>query len=471
MGEIREKRKSGDIHGEKWRKEFYFSKNTIHIVISTCLIVQQMVVSEDIETLSDHLNDLLGDYKLFYDSLRRLTGEQVNNSLIKKSEEYLKNENNRLERMKTIYDRFSSLVNQICENYMNEVSVIEKEDRSEIEGLMNHFKRIKKEATNNNEELKNKSFYRDKDPSFVYKDGSKSKMNVELVKQYAGSYVYKEYVSENRTQRGDVFIDVDSKNDKWIVKYMKNDDSLMKDMKSMNKEERIRLLDDLSFLELPVKKDVIYELVRNEDNEMMEAWRNRKVVMVNGKNANDLNVSLKKMELFDSLFINQPLKNIQYFKQSSIFYINLKMKYINFIDDYLRNGKTVNKELIKRFTKKGNCDHLIDEIKMIGVPLSKKEEEEIKDCFYPERFVHISSIIDNKEYDRYLQKWAGNCKWKLIYRASEHRYKSKTFHDYCDDKEPTLIVIKSSEGWIFGGYTTQSWSGVGIDYDRMIMNR
>ena len=35
----------------------------------------------------------------------------------------------------------------------------------------------------------------------------------------------------------------------------------------------------------------------------------------------------------------------------------------------------------------------------------------------------------------------------------------------CDDKGPTLIVIQSSEGWIFGGYTTQSWSGWGIYYD------
>ena len=74
----------------------------------------------------------------------------------------------------------------------------------------------------------------------------------------------------------------------------------------------------------------------------------------------------------------------------------------------------------------------------------------------------------NQKYDNKLREWLGNdFKWKLIYRASEHDYTAKSFHKCCNDKWPTLIVIKSSGGWIFGGYTTQSWSGRGI-YNDMI---
>ena len=62
-----------------------------------------------------------------------------------------------------------------------------------------------------------------------------------------------------------------------------------------------------------------------------------------------------------------------------------------------------------------------------------------------------------RQYDTILREWFGDYKWKLLYRSSEHDYTGKSFHKYCDDKGPTLIVIKSSEGWIFGGYTTQSW--------------
>ena len=74
----------------------------------------------------------------------------------------------------------------------------------------------------------------------------------------------------------------------------------------------------------------------------------------------------------------------------------------------------------------------------------------------------------NQQYDGKLREWLGNdYKWKLIYRASEHGYTAESFHEYCDDKGPTLIVIKSSGGWIFGGYTTRSWKEWSIYYDML----
>ena len=76
----------------------------------------------------------------------------------------------------------------------------------------------------------------------------------------------------------------------------------------------------------------------------------------------------------------------------------------------------------------------------------------------PSKFLPNTQLV-NEQYDSKLRKWVGNYKWKMIYRASEHGYTGKSFHEYCDDKGPTLIVIKSSGSCIFGGYTTQSWSG------------
>ena len=50
------------------------------------------------------------------------------------------------------------------------------------------------------------------------------------------------------------------------------------------------------------------------------------------------------------------------------------------------------------------------------------------------------------KYDNILREWVGDYNWKLIYRASEHGYSAKSFHECCDDKGPTLVVIKSSGG-------------------------
>ena len=82
----------------------------------------------------------------------------------------------------------------------------------------------------------------------------------------------------------------------------------------------------------------------------------------------------------------------------------------------------------------------------------------------PSEFLSDTQLV-NQQYDGKLREWIGDYKWRLLYRASEHDFTSKSFHGYCNNKGPTLIVIKSSEGWIFGGYTTESWSGKCIYYD------
>ena len=66
-----------------------------------------------------------------------------------------------------------------------------------------------------------------------------------------------------------------------IVKYMKDDNSLEKNLKLMSYEKKSKLLDDLSYLELPIKKDMLNVIYRNDDNEIMEAWTNRVVVINN----------------------------------------------------------------------------------------------------------------------------------------------------------------------------------------------
>jgi hypothetical protein len=41
----------------------------------------------------------------------------------------------------------------------------------------------------------------------------------------------------------------------------------------------------------------------------------------------------------------------------------------------------------------------------------------------------------------------------LIFRGSRDGFKSSTFHQICDEKGASLIIIKSEMGEVFGGYT------------------
>ena len=55
--------------------------------------------------------------------------------------------------------------------------------------------------------------------------------------------------------------------------------------------------------------------------------------------------------------------------------------------------------------------------------------------------------------------------WQLVYRATSDGFAAEDFHSKCNDKENTLILIQSSSGNIFGGYTEQNWSGDGYKKD------
>jgi hypothetical protein len=42
-------------------------------------------------------------------------------------------------------------------------------------------------------------------------------------------------------------------------------------------------------------------------------------------------------------------------------------------------------------------------------------------------------------------------------RGSEDGYSSQVFHQKCDNKGPTLSIIQSDQGKIFGGYSMVPW--------------
>ena len=68
-----------------------------------------------------------------------------------------------------------------------------------------------------------------------------------------------------------------------------------------------------------------------------------------------------------------------------------------------------------------------------------------------------SLIVKNETHQSALQSWLPpNAICSLLFRASTDGNTPVDFHRYCDNKGPTLVLIKSGE-YIFGGYTSKSW--------------
>ena len=70
-----------------------------------------------------------------------------------------------------------------------------------------------------------------------------------------------------------------------------------------------------------------------------------------------------------------------------------------------------------------------------------------------------SVILTNEEHRRVLKGWLPEGlggKWYLLFRASRDGFRASTFHSQCDNKGPTVTIVKSGEN-IFGGFTQRAW--------------
>ena len=143
--------------------------------------------------------------------------------------------------------------------------------------------------------------------------------------------------------------------------------------------------------------------------------------------------------------------------------INKLCKHTDIIWEYIET-KDISEESLKQFD---DDSELFNDLDAINFKDSSLRFKISKYCLKNPSELLPDTHLVNKQYDAKLREWVGDYKLKLTYRASEHGYTAESFHECCNNKGPTLIVIKSSGGWIFGGYTTQSWSGRSI-YNDMI---
>ena len=76
----------------------------------------------------------------------------------------------------------------------------------------------------------------------------------------------------------------------------------------------------------------------------------------------------------------------------------------------------------------------------------------------------FDSIIlnESKRCDEFLNKlyeWTGGKNMELLYRGTRDGMTGDAFHNRCNNKGPTITLIKNEKGYIFGGYASIDWQG------------
>ena len=138
-----------------------------------------------------------------------------------------------------------------------------------------------------------------------------------------------------------------------------------------------------------------------------------------------------------------------------------KINEINLNMNNIYKSKDIRIEFIN---KEDEMNKLIENIKTFGNIIVK---DPIQYSF------NASSIIkDDIDNINLIIKWIEetinnkDIKIELLFKMSENGSNSEDFHKYCDNKGPTLTLIKTTKNKIFGGFTPLNWnSQVGIFKD------
>ena len=132
------------------------------------------------------------------------------------------------------------------------------------------------------------------------------------------------------------------------------------------------------------------------------------------------------------------------------YFIDRDGTHFRYILNYLRTGRLLlpKDELVR--------EELLEEAEFYQI------HDILEELRHPPNQPFKDSTILSTEHKQVLinnflkEQLSGESNFVLIYRASRDGWHSSKFHALCDDKGPTVTVVKNGNN-IFGGYTEMSW--------------
>ncbi len=144
------------------------------------------------------------------------------------------------------------------------------------------------------------------------------------------------------------------------------------------------------------------------------------------------------------------------------FYINVPLKeksLKNEIDSIIPYIISLNEKIIQLENKLDNIDKKVNELYSIKNEYNKLKQQEINQ----ENYLFKNSNIIKKEEEEIILSWFEKkpIKFNLLMDTKKDGDSISTFYNICCKKCPIIIFIKITNGYRFGGFTTQLWPNSG----------
>ena len=193
------------------------------------------------------------------------------------------------------------------------------------------------------------------------------------------------------------------------------------------------------------------ELLLNVDQKYDNIYFKKDIIRDIEKLPNKIKSSLEKCKSIEAID-NNIYKLI---KESNEIENNINI--INNINSNISDiYESKNNEIIF-IPEEGKIDEFINDIKKFGKIIISNPFD-----------LKLSSIIkEDKNNFELITKWIEETinkkikKYELIFKMSENGTNSKYFHKICNDKGPTLTLVKTTNNKIFGGFTPLNWNNEG----------
>jgi hypothetical protein len=223
------------------------------------------------------------------------------------------------------------------------------------------------------------------------------------------------------------------------------------------------------------------EYIAIENNSRLYKVKNDELIQIKEKTEEENKILKKNLDNYSKE--NKELKNENEDLKNKIKILSEKnislSEEINSLKNYPPHQEkaTINEDEIKRLMEENSefrlkaeeNEELKKQIQDLKEQIEKSKETNDDIQEYDEdneKEVKGDIIQDMKELDMITKKINKENKRliiNLIYKASADSDKASVFHEKCDKAKNTIVLVETSDGHRFGGYTTCSWSGDCVD--------
>ena len=275
---------------------------------------------------------------------------------------------------------------------------------------------------------------------------------------------------------------------KKSIKYHEVSISLPKDKKNEEDEQRIK---KLTTEQISLKNQhALFNKKIIELTNLLNTYKTKITLLKSQKNSGELD-SLRaenqriKQQLAELAKLRKDISEAQYLRSQLAEYETLKQKAME-VDTIKSQLLELNNLKMKIAQLSGIKDKInemnqlkaqlnnlnnqginIDEINNLKAKIKQSENKEvIKTTKVTKSVVKGDIIHDLKELEmitRKINKSNNRIILNLLYKATSDSDSAAAFHEKCDKAESSLVLVETTEGLRFGGFTSKNWRGDRID--------